>query len=130
MTKDGPNKGKSFQVPTIPIVCKKAAPCTVHWVVVVFHSFKTHLHPVALNTDSGKVHQGWLCLYQNNLYVHLWSQLKAPTSPPPPKPSPQPTCPSGVLPAKGPPTTAPDPIAELWAKISALYEKFISNRLW
>ncbi|KAI6006400.1 hypothetical protein EDC04DRAFT_2611472 [Pisolithus marmoratus] len=67
-TKDGPNKGKSFQVPTIPIVCEKTAPCTVHWVVVVFHSFKTHLHPITIDTDSGKVHQGWLHLYQNNLH--------------------------------------------------------------
>ncbi|KAI6024363.1 hypothetical protein EDC04DRAFT_2606531 [Pisolithus marmoratus] len=70
-TKDSPNKGKSFKVPTIPIICKKAAPCTIHWVVAVFHLFKTHLHPVAIDANTGKVHQGWLHLYQNNLWVHL-----------------------------------------------------------
>ncbi|KAI5982530.1 hypothetical protein EDC04DRAFT_2915543 [Pisolithus marmoratus] len=74
-------------------------------VVAVFHSFKTHLHPVAVNTDTGKVRQGWLHLYQNNLYVHLCSQLKA-TSP--------------VVPS----TTTTDPVAELQAEISSLQDKF------
>ncbi|KAI6017425.1 hypothetical protein EDC04DRAFT_2608047 [Pisolithus marmoratus] len=113
MTKDGPNKGKSFQVPTIPH--------TIHWVVVVFHSFKTHLNPVAIDTDTSKDHQGWLCLYQNNLYVHLQSLLKAP----PPlttKPSPQPSQPTGTPQAKGHSTTAPDPIAELHVEIHSLCE--------
>ncbi|KAI6028184.1 hypothetical protein EDC04DRAFT_2605751 [Pisolithus marmoratus] len=112
MTKDGPNKGKSFQVPTIPIVCEKTAPHTVHWVVVVFHSFKTHLNPVTIDADTGKVHQGWIHLYQNNLYVHLQSLLKVP----PPlttKPSPQPLQPTGTPQAKGHSTTAPDPVTEL-----------------
>ncbi|KAI5982899.1 hypothetical protein EDC04DRAFT_2915169 [Pisolithus marmoratus] len=84
MTKDGPNKGKSFQVPTVPIVCEKTAPRAICWLVAVFHSFKTHLNPVALDAETGKVRQGWLRLYQNNLHVHLQSQLKA--SPPPPTP--------------------------------------------
>ncbi|KAI6021286.1 hypothetical protein EDC04DRAFT_2607182 [Pisolithus marmoratus] len=53
-TKEGPNKGRSFQVPTIPIVCEKAAPKAIHWIVAVFHSFKTHLNPVALDSESGK----------------------------------------------------------------------------
>ncbi|KAI6017832.1 hypothetical protein EDC04DRAFT_2902452 [Pisolithus marmoratus] len=124
MTKDSPNKGKSFQVPTIPIICKKTAPCTVHWVVTVFHSFKTHLHPVAIDTDTGKVCQGWLRLYQNNLYVHLHSQLKAPPPPLPPKPSPQPTCTPKTMSPMVPSTTTTDPVAELWAEISSLQDKF------
>ncbi|KAI6028245.1 hypothetical protein EDC04DRAFT_2898982 [Pisolithus marmoratus] len=123
MTKDGPNKGKSFQVPTIPIVCEKTAPHAVHWVVAVFHSFKTHLHPIAIDADTSKVHQGWLRLYQNNLYVHLHSQLKAPSPPLPPKPSLQPTPPKTMSPVV-PSTTATDPIAELRAEISSLWDKF------
>ncbi|KAI5980531.1 hypothetical protein EDC04DRAFT_2917859 [Pisolithus marmoratus] len=122
MTKDGPNKGKSFQVPTIPIVCKKTPPCTIHWVVTVFHSFKTHLNPVAIDADTGKVCQGWLHLYQNNLYIHLQSLLKAPP-PPATKPSPQPLQSTGTPWAKGHSTTAPDPVAELHAEIRSLHEK-------
>ncbi|KAI6010267.1 hypothetical protein EDC04DRAFT_2610278 [Pisolithus marmoratus] len=124
MTKDGPNKGKSFQVPTIPIICEKTAPCAVHWVVTVFHLFKTHLHPVTIDTDTGKVCQGWLCLYQNNLYVHLCSQLKAPPPPLPPKPSLQPTHTPKTTPPMVPSTTTTDPVAELQAKISSLRDKF------
>ncbi|KAI5983726.1 hypothetical protein EDC04DRAFT_2616036 [Pisolithus marmoratus] len=120
MTKDGPNKGKSFQVPTIPIVCEKTAPHAVHWVVTVFHSFKTHLHPVTIDTDTGKVHQGWLRLYQNNLYVHLRSQLKVPPPPLPPRPSLQSTCTPKATPSVVPSTTATDPVAKLQAEISSL----------
>ncbi|KAI5980505.1 hypothetical protein EDC04DRAFT_2618424 [Pisolithus marmoratus] len=123
MTKDGPNKGKSFQVPTIPIVCKKTAPHAIHWVVTVFHSFKTHLNPIAIDTDTGKVRQGWLCLYQNNLYIHLQSLLKAPP-PPATKPSPQPSQPTGTPWAKGHSTTTPDPVTELHVEIHSLHEKF------
>ncbi|KAI5989688.1 hypothetical protein EDD15DRAFT_2370395 [Pisolithus albus] len=41
--KASPNKGKAFQVPTIPIACDKTAPWAVQWIVAVFHSFKAHL---------------------------------------------------------------------------------------
>ncbi|KAI6039634.1 hypothetical protein EDC04DRAFT_2894977 [Pisolithus marmoratus] len=75
-TKDGPNKDHSFQVPTIPITCDKAAPRAIHWVVTVFHSFKAHLNPIAIDKESGRVKPGWLRLYQNNLYVHLRGQMK------------------------------------------------------
>ncbi|KAI5990593.1 hypothetical protein EDD15DRAFT_2369641 [Pisolithus albus] len=88
--KAGPNKGKTFQVPTIPIACDKTAPKAVQWIVAIFHSFKSHLNPIAIDAETGKVHQAWLRLYQNNLYIHIHSQLKA--------------CP----PAKGgPPSTKP-----------------------
>ncbi|KAI6000438.1 hypothetical protein EDC04DRAFT_2908788 [Pisolithus marmoratus] len=66
-TKDGPNKGRSFQVPTIPITCVKTAPKAVHWMVAVFHLFKAHLNPVAIHSDTGRVLPGWLRLYQNNI---------------------------------------------------------------
>ncbi|KAI6043306.1 hypothetical protein EDC04DRAFT_2600197 [Pisolithus marmoratus] len=67
VTKDGPNKGKSFQVPTTPITCDKTAPKAVRWMVAVFHSYKAHLNPVAIDSDNGRVKQGWLWLYQNNI---------------------------------------------------------------
>ncbi|KAI6013531.1 hypothetical protein EDC04DRAFT_2904542 [Pisolithus marmoratus] len=124
-TKDGPNKGKSFQVPTVPIMCEKTAPRAVRWLVVVFHSFNTHLNPVALDTESGKVHQGWLRLYQNNLHVHLQSQLKASSPPPPPAKLLPPTPhPPGRPPAEALPTTANSQIAALQVEISALRESF------
>ncbi|KAI6096051.1 hypothetical protein EDD17DRAFT_1771305 [Pisolithus thermaeus] len=92
--KAGPNKGKSFQVPTIPIVCDKTAPRAVKWIVTVFHSFKAHLNPVTIDADLGRVHPAWLRLYQNNLLIHLHNQLKVhlphwmkATSSPPSKPT-------------------------------------------
>ncbi|KAI6108811.1 hypothetical protein EDD16DRAFT_1522853 [Pisolithus croceorrhizus] len=91
--KAGPGKGKSFKVPTIPIACDCSAPQAVQWIIAVFHSFKAHLNPIALDPQSGRVLPGWFHLYQNNLYVHLQSQLRtglsptqAPTSPPKPPP--------------------------------------------
>lgn len=93
-TKDGPNKGNSFPVQTTPIICEKNAPKVVHLMVAVFHSFKTHLKPIAIDAETGRVHPGWLRLYRSNMYVHLRSQLKASLpkrAQPPPKPSPPPT---------------------------------------
>ncbi|KAI6022105.1 hypothetical protein EDC04DRAFT_2900918 [Pisolithus marmoratus] len=125
MTKDGPNKGKSFQVPTVPIVCEKTAPRAVRWLVVVFHSFKTHLNLVAIDAETGKVRQGWLRLYQNNLCVHLQSQLKVvPPPSPPAKPQLPTPRPPGKAPVEAHPTTANSQIAALQAEISALRESF------
>ncbi|KAI6016751.1 hypothetical protein EDC04DRAFT_2902912 [Pisolithus marmoratus] len=59
-TKDGPNKGKSFQVPTIPITCDKSAPKAICWIVAVFHLFKAHLNPVATDSANRRVLPGWL----------------------------------------------------------------------
>ncbi|KAI5981239.1 hypothetical protein EDD15DRAFT_2380030 [Pisolithus albus] len=93
VTKDGRNKGKSFQVPTTPVACAKNAPRAVRWMVAVFHSFKAHLNPIAIDADSGRVHQGWLHLYQSNMYLHLQTQIKAlqPRHPPIPPNPPNPT---------------------------------------
>ncbi|KAI6106265.1 hypothetical protein EDD16DRAFT_1524064 [Pisolithus croceorrhizus] len=71
--KDGPSKGKTFKVPTIPIACDHGAPHMVYWIIVVFHSFKGHLNPVTLDPASGRVLPGWLCLYQNNINSHSTS---------------------------------------------------------
>ncbi|KAI6001742.1 hypothetical protein EDC04DRAFT_2973225 [Pisolithus marmoratus] len=104
-TKDGPNKGHSFQVPTTPIHCDKAAPKAIHWIVAIFHSFKAHLNPITLSAESGKVKPGWLRLYQNNLYIHLQGQMKGSSGPAranPSTPNPPPT-----IPLKAPSTAAP-----------------------
>ncbi|KAI5991832.1 hypothetical protein EDD15DRAFT_2368584 [Pisolithus albus] len=116
VTKDGPNKGKSFQVPTTPVACAKNAPRAVRWMVAVFHSFKAHLNPVAIDANSGRVHQGWLRLYQSNMYLHLQTQIKALQSRRPPIP-PQPPKPCS-------PPSAGDPLSELRAEIRTLREKF------
>ncbi|KAI6028249.1 hypothetical protein EDC04DRAFT_2605727 [Pisolithus marmoratus] len=132
VTKDGPNKGKSFQVPTTPITCDKTAPKAVRWMVAVFHSYKAHPNPVAIDSDNGRVKQGWLRLYQNNMYVHLRGQLKARASPkrasPPttkPPPTPLPACPK---PGSAPSTTANPSLehvlAELQKELADLREKF------
>ncbi|KAI6137010.1 hypothetical protein F5141DRAFT_1209314 [Pisolithus sp. B1] len=120
-TKDGPSKGKSFKVPTIPIACDCSAPWVVQWIIMVFHSFKAHLNPVTLDPQSGRVLPRWLCLYQNNFYVHLQSQLRtgsmptqAPTTTPKP---PQPTQP--LI-----PSTTANPLSELQEELQLLHEKF------
>ncbi|KAI6024359.1 hypothetical protein EDC04DRAFT_2606526 [Pisolithus marmoratus] len=96
-TKDGPNKGKSFQAPTIPLTCKKTAPRAVQWLVTVFHPFKAHLNPVAIDNKTKR------------------GQLKASSPlrnwPPPPPPQP---------PWLPPSTTAPGTIAKLQAEIQPL----------
>ncbi|KAI5990528.1 hypothetical protein EDC04DRAFT_2911925 [Pisolithus marmoratus] len=128
-TKGGPNKDRSFQVPTIPITCDKAAPRAIHWVVAVFHSFKAHLNPVAIDGETGKVKPGWLRLYQNNLYVHLRGQMKetaVPKRAPPPTPKP---------PSTAPPSGHPKPtpsrenfleaeLSKLCQEIAELKDKF------
>ncbi|KAI5988434.1 hypothetical protein EDD15DRAFT_2531759 [Pisolithus albus] len=100
--KAGPNKGKTFQVPTVPIACDKTASKAVQWIVAVFHSFKAHLNPIAIAADTGRVQPAWLRLYQNNLYIHFCNQLKArpsrrkgvpPTKPASSPPNPAPTGP-------------------------------------
>ncbi|KAI6094731.1 hypothetical protein EDD16DRAFT_1721413 [Pisolithus croceorrhizus] len=122
--KAGPNEGKSFQVPTIPIACDKTAPRAVKWIVAVFHSFKAHLNPVALDTDSGRVLPAWLRLYQNNLLVHIRNQLKARL---PRKVRSTPRPPSSMLGgiAAVPPAPVTDrtPPLALHAELSSLKEK-------
>ncbi|KAI6043172.1 hypothetical protein EDC04DRAFT_2891183 [Pisolithus marmoratus] len=121
--KDRPNKGKSFQVPTIPVASSKLAPKAVQWIAAVFHLFKAHLSPIAIDTETGRIHQAWLCLYQNNMYIHLQAQLKVShkvstqhSSPPPP------TKGNTSVPVDGP-SPFSNVIAELRAKIALLHKK-------
>ncbi|KAI6043165.1 hypothetical protein EDC04DRAFT_2600355 [Pisolithus marmoratus] len=128
-TKDGPNKGHSFQVPTTPIHCDKTAPRAIHWIVAVFHSFKAHLNPVALDAESGKVKPGWLRLYQNNLYVHLRGQMKGssgPTRANPSTPKPPPTVPPQTpsVAASPPKNVLEAELSKLRQEIAELKEKF------
>ena len=48
-TKAGPNAGKSFHVPHIPMSCKKSDHWAVQWTVDHFHLFKAHLTPQTLD---------------------------------------------------------------------------------
>ena len=72
-TRAGPNKGKSVSVPHIPTNCSSAAHRAVRWTVDLFHSFKAHLSPGALDS------QGWvppplLRMYHNNMLRHYHCQ--------------------------------------------------------
>ncbi|KAF8128392.1 hypothetical protein EV363DRAFT_1297747 [Boletus edulis] len=69
-TKSGPNKGKSFPVPTIPTACSKADHHAMQWTVV-----KSHLSQAALSTE-GKVSPELVNLYQNNMLIHFHAQLR------------------------------------------------------
>ncbi|KAF8546139.1 hypothetical protein OG21DRAFT_1528025 [Imleria badia] len=48
-TKAGPNIGKSFSVPTIPILCGNGATKSLCWTVSLFHSFKSNLNSDVFN---------------------------------------------------------------------------------
>ncbi|KAI5986469.1 hypothetical protein EDD15DRAFT_2373174 [Pisolithus albus] len=130
--KAGPNRGKAFQVPTTPIACDKTASKAVQWIVSVFHSFKTHLNPIAIDPDTGKVQPAWLRLYQNNLHIHIRNQLKARPprrrGPPPTKPAPATTNPAPSGPkADGTNqhvTRLEAEVAALRAEVRSLNEKF------
>ena len=130
-TKAGPNEGKSFQVPTIPIACKGNVPPSVKRVVSLFHSFKTHLSPEALDPETGRVLPIFMKLYQNNILIHFCAQLKTTSTPlyhgrpfPP-----------GIVPAPpGPPPLAPSDInlcceaVKLHAELAALKQQ-VNNLL-
>lgn len=79
-TKAGPNVGKTFSVPTISIACKKDASRAIQWIVSLFHSFKSHLNPEALDPEMGQVLPAFVKLYQSNMLLHFCSQLKNPFS--------------------------------------------------
>ena len=70
-TKAGPKAGQTFLVPTIPISCKKDDHKAIHWTVSLFHSFKTHLHPEAMNPETGRVLPSFVRIYQNNMLLHF-----------------------------------------------------------
>ncbi|KAI6119916.1 hypothetical protein EDD16DRAFT_1518170 [Pisolithus croceorrhizus] len=136
LSEAGPNKGKSFQVPTILIACDKTALRAVKWIIAVFHSFKAHLNPIAIDADSGRVHPAWLRLYQNNLLIHLHNQLKARlphkarSTPHPPPPKPADTTAMPVAPVLDsiqpcPPATTSSSLA---AKVVALHAELGSLR--
>ncbi|KAI6013715.1 hypothetical protein BKA83DRAFT_19144 [Pisolithus microcarpus] len=116
----GPNKGKSYQVPTTPIVCEGDAPRAVQWIVTVFHLFKAHPNPLTVDPETGRVKPAWLKLYQNNLYIHLHSQLRSHF--PPPKPAPP--GPKAVSSHPKPASLIASEVEWLWAELTTLKEKF------
>ncbi|KIM55255.1 hypothetical protein SCLCIDRAFT_30499 [Scleroderma citrinum Foug A] len=117
-TKAGPRAGKTFTVPTVPTACSKGSPKAVHWIVSIFHAFKTQLAPAALNPETGRVLPDYVKLYQNNMLVHLRSQqARIRARPHPPTKS--------KAPASTPPPSAPSAeLVSLKAEIAALRAEF------
>ena len=115
------NEGKSFQVPTISTSCQKTSYKAIRWIVAVFHSFKTHLNPIALKSDSGRVLPVWVRLYQNNFLIHIQGQGKAlslPTRPSAPRKADSPRTPTqGSSPATM-------EVAKLFQELSDLRREF------
>ncbi|KAI5984841.1 hypothetical protein EDD15DRAFT_2374742 [Pisolithus albus] len=98
VAKDGPNKGKSFQVPTTPVACAKNAPRAVRWMVAV-------ACPPRLAPPLPKQHASAPSDPDKS------PTAQVPTHPPqPPKPH--------------SPPPAGDPLSELRAEIHTLHEKF------
>jgi len=74
ITKADPNAGTSFQVPTVPTLCPKDSPKAIHWIVSIFHVFKSQLAPQALNPEIGRENPAYVKLYQTNMLLHLHAQ--------------------------------------------------------
>ena len=79
-TKAGSNQGKTFSVPTIPITCEKDAHKALHWTVSLFHFFKFHLNPEALDLEMERMLPSLVKIYQSNMLLHYWSQIANQTS--------------------------------------------------
>ena len=112
MTKAGPNAGKTFSVPTIPISCGKNSPKAIQWMVSSFHAFKSQLTAQALHPKTGWVLPTYVKLYQSNMLLHLRTQ-QANTRPihPPTHPV--------IRPEQSPPDYAAQ-IIELRSELAAL----------
>ena len=100
-----PRAGTTLTVPTVPIHCASNAHRAVRWLVSVFHTFKGSLQADAsLAIADGKVLPPLVCIYQNNMLLHLDAQMRlyerlhppkdtgtrATTTQPQPQPQPQP----------------------------------------
>ncbi|KAN0087773.1 hypothetical protein V8E55_006394 [Tylopilus felleus] len=70
-TKGGPNQGKTFSIATIPIICDKEASKAIWWIVSLFHSFKAHLNPSALDSETDRVFPAIMKFYQSNMLLHF-----------------------------------------------------------
>jgi len=114
-TKAGLNAGKSFLVPTVPTSCPKDSPKATHWLVSIFHTFKSQLSPQVLDQSMGRVLPAFVKLYQNNMLMHLCAQCahprvgRVPTAPPP--------C---VTPQLAVNTPTLNPPASLWSSVQRL----------
>ena len=103
-TKAGPKAGKIFTIPTVPTSCGKDSPRAVHWIVSIFHAFKSQLAPCALDSKTGWVLPAYIKVYQNNMLLHLRAQ-QASSQAKPPSSSPQTKAPQRCpppLPPSGP----------------------------
>jgi len=120
MTRAGPSTGKSFQVPTVPIVCRKDSPKAIQWLVSAFHSFKSQLIAQALSPETGRVLRAYVQLYQNNMLLHLHAQ-QAQVGPPPSASAFITRAQPGHTPP--PPTVVIVEIAVLWSEFKAFCSK-------
>ena len=123
-----PEQGQVFPSPTIPTSCQKTSHKAIRWIVAVFHSFKTHLNPIVLEGDAGRVLPAWVRLYENNFLIHIQGQAKAlslPTRPTITRKAEPPKIPTSTQTAI--PSTATE-IAELRQKLSDLRREFSEFR--
>ena len=123
-TKAGPKAGKSFHVPTVPTSCGKDSHRAIHWIVSIFHAFKSQLALQALD-DKGRVLPAYIKLYQNNMLVHLRAQqaLLARQAKLPSMSRPQP-----AQPTQTPSQPIDAVIAELKAEIASLRSDLEASR--
>ena len=135
MFRASPRAGTTLTVPTVPIHCASNAHRAVRWLVSVFHTFKGSLRADAsLSTADGKVLPPLVCIYQNNMLLHLDAQMRlyerlhpakdtetrATTAQPQPQPQPQPHAGAHPKASATPPTSTPQKHASCSAEIVAL----------
>ena len=72
----GPRAGTTLTVPTVPIHCASDAHRAVRWLVSVFHTFKGSLRAESsITIADGKVISPLVCIYQNNMLLHIDAQM-------------------------------------------------------
>ena len=131
----GPRAGTTLTVPTVPIHCASNAHRAVRWLVSVFHTFKGSLRADAsIAIADGKVLPPLVRIYQNNMLLHLDSQMRlyeklhppkdtgtrASTTRPQPQPQPQPRAGSHPKPTTTLPVSTPQKHTLCSAEIAAL----------
>ena len=128
MLRAGPRAGTTLTVLTVPIHCSGDSHKAVRWLVSIFHLFKASLNSRAALLADGRVIPELVCVYQNNMLLHVAAQMRlfnrlhpsdkpaTEDAPPPPARAP----PVGPMPPSRTATPPQKPHGHCSAKIAAL----------
>ena len=77
MLRAGPRAGTTLTVPTVPIHFTSDVHRAIRWLVSIFHTFKGSLRAEnSIMIADGKVISPLVCIYQNNMLLHIDAQMR------------------------------------------------------